>query len=175
MAKGTEFRVGDKVVHPHHGPGRISGVERKEFLDGAKRYYVIDIPSRGLTVYMPRKRASDIGLRPAMRLSTHTRVMDTLRSRPRRLPADYRERQELVWGQLISSRPLQIARVVRDLIGHRRRAHLTRRDNDLLKQGIELLATEMALVTDSEIEDVTGTIRSVLDDAEPEDGWDHSS
>ncbi|HSR33941.1 MAG TPA: CarD family transcriptional regulator [Anaerolineae bacterium] len=38
-----QFSVGDKVVHPYHGPGRITSVERRELLAGAKRYYVIEM------------------------------------------------------------------------------------------------------------------------------------
>ena len=37
-----KFSVGDKVVHPHRGPGRIVDVERKEFVKEEKRYYVIE-------------------------------------------------------------------------------------------------------------------------------------
>ena len=58
-----EFSVGDKVVHPHHGPGRIAGVERREFLDGAKRYYVIEIPTKDLTVYVPWRKVDQAGVR----------------------------------------------------------------------------------------------------------------
>ncbi len=164
MDDGMEFSVGDKVVHPHHGPGRIARIERKEFLDDAKHYYVIEIPSQGLTVYVPQRRAQAIGVRPAMRPATQQSVLSTLRSRPRRLPEDYRVRQEAVEEKLVSSEPLRIARVVRDLVGHRRRAHLTRRDTDLLNRGIDLLATEIALVTDQEIDRVSGTIKSVLEE-----------
>jgi CarD family transcriptional regulator len=164
MDDGMEFSVGDKVVHPHHGPGRIARIERKEVLNGAKRYYVIEIPSQGLTVYVPRRSAHAIGVRRAMRPATRRRVLSTLRSRPRRLPEDYRERQEVVAERLVSSEPLRIARVVRDLAGHRRRAHLTRRDTDLLNRGIDLLATEIALVTDQEVDEVSGTIKSVLNE-----------
>ena len=164
MDDEMEFSVGDKVVHPHHGPGRIARIERKAFLDSAKRYYVIEIPSKGLTVYVPQRTAQAIGLRRAMRPATRRSVLNTLRSRPRRLPEDYRERQEVVEEKLVSSEPLRIARIVRDLVGHRRRAHPTRRDPALLNRGIDLLATEIALVTDEEIDAVSGTIKSVLEE-----------
>jgi RNA polymerase-interacting CarD/CdnL/TRCF family regulator len=42
-----QYSVGDKVVHPHHGPGRIARVEQRELLDGIKRYYVIEIQDQG--------------------------------------------------------------------------------------------------------------------------------
>jgi chaperonin GroEL len=47
------FSVGDKVVHPRHGPGWIAGIERRDLLDGTKRYYVIEIPGQRLTLHVP--------------------------------------------------------------------------------------------------------------------------
>ncbi|MFN2184939.1 MAG: CarD family transcriptional regulator, partial [Anaerolineae bacterium] len=34
------FDVGDKVVHPYHGPGVIIRIEQKEFMESQERYYV---------------------------------------------------------------------------------------------------------------------------------------
>ena len=58
-----QFSVGDKVVHPYHGAGQITGLERKELLDEAKRYFVIDIPSHELTVWIPRSKMEQVGIR----------------------------------------------------------------------------------------------------------------
>ena len=64
-----KFSVGDRVVHPHHGPGRIASIERKELMDGTKRYYVIYIPNQALTVQVPVRTADEVGVRPAMPVS----------------------------------------------------------------------------------------------------------
>ena len=139
-----QFSVGDKVVHPHHGPGRITGIERREFLDGKKLYYEIEIPIQELSVYLPRQAMKEIGVRPAMSRARLPRVLDRLRSRPRRLPQDYKQRQEEVWERLRTGRVMQVAEVVRDLTWHEKRDHLTKRDMDLLTQGKTRLAAEMA-------------------------------
>jgi RNA polymerase-interacting CarD/CdnL/TRCF family regulator len=78
------------------------------------------------------------------------------------LPSDYRERQEEVWEELKTRRVMQLARVVRDLTWHRERAHLTRKDSDYLKQGQQLLAAEMALVSGDDISDSIDLIDSTL-------------
>jgi CarD family transcriptional regulator len=156
------FSVGDKVVHPRHGPGRIAGVERREFMDGPKRYYVIDIPGQGLTVHTPVGRADEVGVRPAISQSRVPRVLSMLGGRPHPLPEDYRERQEQVWAQLSTSRVMQLARVVRDFTWHRARAHLTKVDADYLKQGRDLLAAEMALVSGDTISDTNKLIEATM-------------
>lgn len=157
-----EFSVGDRVVHPHHGPGRIVGIERKDLLDGPKRYYVIQVPAHGLTVQIPVQRVGQVGVRPAIPPSKLPKVLKKLRSKPRNLPDDFKERQEQIGEQLQSGRVMQVAGVVRDLSWHRDRAHLTKRDTDLLKQGQDMLAAEMALVSGSDISETSDLIAATV-------------
>jgi CarD family transcriptional regulator len=137
-------------------------VERKELMDGNKRYYVIDIPAQGLTVQVPVRRAHAAGVRPAMPRSRLVKVLSMLGSAPHALPRDYKERQEEVWAKLETGRVMQLARVVRDLTWHREQAHLTRKDSEYLKLGQELLAAEMALVSGEEISEASEQIESAL-------------
>jgi CarD family transcriptional regulator len=160
--KAMRYSVGDKVVHLHHGPGWIAGIERREILDGIKRYYVIEIPGQGLTLYIPEGKADDGGMRLAMSQSRFPRVLSMLRSRPHLLPENYRERQEEVCAQLKTGRVMQLARVVRDLTWHRQRAHLTKTDSDYLKQGRDLLAAEMALVSGDTVSDASKLIEATM-------------
>jgi CarD family transcriptional regulator len=157
-----QFSVGDKVVHPHHGPGWIASIERREILAGAKRYYVIEIPGQGLTLYIPEGKADEVGMRLAMSQARFPRVLNMLRGRPRPLPEDYRERQEQIGAQLKTGRVMQLARVVRDLTWRRERARLTKVDFDYLRQGRDLLAAEMALVSGDAVSDASKLIEATM-------------
>jgi CarD family transcriptional regulator len=157
-----QFAVGDKVVHPHHGPGWIASIERRDLLDGPKSYYAIEIPGQGLTVHLPEARAGEVGVRPAMPQSRLPRLLRMLRSKPSLLPKDYKERQEQISAQLRTGRVMQLARVVRDLSWHRKIAHLTKKDTDYLKQGCDLLAAEMALVSGDAVSDASELIQATL-------------
>jgi CarD family transcriptional regulator len=157
-----QYSVGDKVVHPHHGPGWIAGITQREILDGVKRYYVIEVPGQGLTVHIPVRKADEVGVRPAMSPSRLLRVLSVLGGKPHALPEDYRERQERVCAQLKTRRVTELVRVVRDLTWHRERAHLTKTDSDYLKQGLDLLAAEMALVSGDAVSDASELIESTM-------------
>lgn len=146
-----QFAVGDKVVHPHHGPGRITGMERRELLDGKKLYYEIEIPAQELSVYVPRQTMKDMGVRPAMSRTRLPRVLARLQEEPHRLPQDYKTRQEEVWEQLRTGRTMILAEVVRDLTWHKDREHLTKKDTEYLSQAKERLAAELALVSGMEV------------------------
>ena len=157
-----QFSVGDKVVHPRYGPGRIAGVVWRELIDGAKCYYVIDMPGQGLTLHVPVLKTEELGMRPAMPLSMLLQVLSTLRSTPCRLPDDARERQEEIGAKVKTGEVLPLASVVRDLTWHKERAHLTKRDSDLLKQGQARLAAEMALVSGDNASDSSKLIGSTM-------------
>jgi RNA polymerase-interacting CarD/CdnL/TRCF family regulator len=103
-----------------------------------------------------------MGMRPAISPSSLPQVLSTLRSRPRELPDDYKERQEQIDAEVKTGEVMQLAQAVRDLTWHRERAHLTKRDSDLLKQGQELLAAEMALVSGDDISDSIELIGSTI-------------
>jgi len=159
-----QFSVGDKVVHPHRGPGRIIDVERQQFLEERKRYYVIDMPTRSLTVRIPVRRVDEVGLRPAMTREKVARVLDILHARPRGLPTDHKERQLSVREKVYMSRPIPMAEAVRDLTWRGRSAHLTKTDSELLKLIQEFLAAEMALASDTEVSEANETIELALTD-----------
>jgi CarD family transcriptional regulator len=157
-----QFSVGDKVVHPHHGPGQIIGVERREFLDGKKLYYEITIPAEELSVYLTSAAMTKIGVRPAMHLARLARVLAKLESQPDYLPDDFKKRQDLVCEKLNTGRVMQVAEAIRDLAWHKKRDHLTKRDTDLLAQGKNRLASEMALVSGAEVSDMVTRIDDTL-------------
>jgi CarD family transcriptional regulator len=157
-----QFAVGDKVVHPRYGPGRITGIASRDLVEGATRYYVIEIPGQGLTVHLPVLKAGDVGMRLAMSSSRLPRVLSMLRGRPHLLPENFHERQEQMWAKLKTGGVTQLATVVRDLTWHRKRAHLTKKDSDYLRQGRDLLAAEMALVSGDAVSDASKLIDATL-------------
>jgi CarD family transcriptional regulator, regulator of rRNA transcription len=157
-----EYLVGDKVVHPGYGPGRIAGIVQQEMADGPRAYYVIDMVTKGLTVHVPVLKAEEAGVRPAMAATSLPQVLSTLRSRPRRLPDDPRLRDEEVGTKIRTGLVLPLARTVRDLAWRGARGHLTKGDTESLKQGQDRLAAEMALVSGGDVAESTKLIASTL-------------
>jgi len=149
-----QFSVGDKVVQPGIGAGRIVGTKEQELVAGYKHYYVIAIPDRNSTVYVPIGNAVTLGVRPAMSQGKVDRVLDTLASMPQPLPRDYIVRQEEIELKIKTDQPIQVAEVVRDLSGRERDGPLTAKDREQLARGRYLLAGEIALVIEAHIKDV---------------------
>ena len=160
-----EFAVGDKVVHPHHGPGIITSVEQKNFVEGQEDYYVIEIPDQGLTLHIPQHRMSITGVRPAVSDEQLGEVLDILHGEPDQLPDDHRERQEQVWEKLKTNEPAQVAETVRDLMWHQQQAHLTKKDTEYLDRARKMLAAEMALVDGREVSEANRDIETIMAEA----------
>jgi CarD family transcriptional regulator len=120
------------------------------------------MPRQGLTVQMPVGKADELGVRPAMSQTRLARLLGLLRGQPHLLPQDYKQRQDQIASQLRTGRVVQLARVVRDLTGHRARAHLTEKDSQYLQQGRDRLVAEMALVSGKTISDASKLIEAAM-------------
>lgn len=156
------FSVGDKVMHPRFGAGKITGESHRELVEGYANYFVIEVVGTGATAYVPIQKMDELGVRRVMSAAELAKVMAKLCSNPRSLSSDYKRRQARIEELLNTHQPMTVAEVIRDLTWHRRRKHLTQRDEALLNRGRELLASEMALAADAPIADVQATIDAVL-------------
>lgn len=157
-----QFSVGDKVIHPQYGPGLVACIVGSEPSDVERQYYVIEIPQKGLTVHTPVGMADALGVRRAMSPSRSGRVLNLLGGKPRPLPEDYRMRQEQVWARVETGQVVALAGVVRDLSWRQRQAHLTKKDSDLLRKALDMLAAEMALVSGDTVAEVREQIGAAL-------------
>ena len=156
------FSIGDKVMHPRFGAGKITGESHRELVEGYANYFVIEVVGTGATAYVPIQKMDELGVRRVMSAAELAKVMARLCSNPRSLSSDYKRRQARIEELLNTHQPVTVAEVIRDLTWHRRRKHLTQRDEALLNRGRELLASEMALAADAPIADVQATIDAVL-------------
>ena len=156
------FAIGDKVMHPRFGAGKITGESHRELVEGYANYFVIEVVGTGATAYVPMQKMDELGVRRVMSAAELAKVMAKLCSNPRSLSSDYKRRQARIEELLNTHQPVTVAEVIRDLTWHRRRKHLTQRDEALLNRGRELLASEMALAADAPIADVQATIDAVL-------------
>src|SRR6476661_1224372 len=57
------YKVGDKVVYPHHGAGTVVKRESREVLGEKREYLTIQILHNDMTVNVPCENADKVGLR----------------------------------------------------------------------------------------------------------------
>lgn len=161
-----DYAIDDKVIHPTHGAGVITGMVDVELVEGFEHYYVIEFPNQMMTVHVPTRKMEELGVRPAMRRAKIDSVLDTLRSLPHTLSDNYKARQATIRATLKKGRPTQIAKAIRDLSWRDHHKSLTQSDARLLSRARDFLAAEIALVLE-----VAATEANQMIDAALQDGF----
>lgn len=157
-----DYAIGQTLVHPAHGAGKIIDVEKIKFDDRPQEYYVLRFADKQLTVRVPFKRAEIVGLRKIMTKEKVKQVLSTLRAEPQMLPKDHKKRQKFLEGLIYSGYPIKIAEAVRELTWRRRnKKHLGIEDQRLLDHGRNLLIQEVGLALDHQ----DGRTAVVIDEA----------
>jgi CarD family transcriptional regulator len=138
------FQVGDKIVHPQHGAGVVSAIER-DVIQGFGSYYVIDLAAYNRTLMIPVDKADRIGMRSISGPDTMSEVLAMLTGEPSSLPGNYTQRQIRLGERLKSGDVFEVAQVMRDLAFRGQQKHLTTQDSGFLEQARRFLASELAL------------------------------
>ena len=60
------FQVGDMAVHPAHGVGAVTGIEKRDLGGSVNLFYVLKIIDSGLKVMIPVTATAQVGLRHVM-------------------------------------------------------------------------------------------------------------
>ncbi len=157
-----DFAIGQNIVHPAHGPGTIVDIEENELIKGYHRFYVIEFAHSRLTVRLPVERVGEIGVREVMSQARYERVLSTLRALPEQMQSDFKSRRYRVNELLHSGRPREIATAVRDLTWRKFEKHLTKADADQLSKGRQMLAAEVAMSNNKDVNEADRTIREAV-------------
>jgi CarD family transcriptional regulator len=159
------FQIGDRIIHPSLGAGRVVKIEKLPCLGSNKLYYSIELLAEPKTrVWIPVKSAEEKGVRYPTPKSELGRIWHVLQSEPETLSADHKKRHEFLQQKLRGGDILQIVEVVRDLFwkDHRSR-RLTLEGRRLYERGLLLLTGEVAAVKGCDFSTARATIVESLD------------
>lgn len=141
-----KFNVGDNVVHPAYGVGRIAEIEKKQFIKKEKRlYYKFIWPER--TVWIPVEDPVITRLRFVTAKSDLDQYRDLIRSSPVPLPEKHHHRHLELVSRLKQSSFQVVCEIVRDLTAWGRRKPLGPTDRATLQRTREKLHQEWAMAS----------------------------
>jgi CarD family transcriptional regulator len=139
--------VGDLVVYPAHGVGRVVAREERLVQSAIREVVVLDLAD-GLSVTLPVELAR-MQLRPLLSQTDLERVRATLREAPTPADAVWLKRRKETQVKIAGGDPLELAEVVRDGAFRERRriangkSQLSPAEKDLYKRARRLLSTEI--------------------------------
>jgi CarD family transcriptional regulator len=114
-AKRSGFTVGEYVVYPTHGVGKILGFEVEKIGDYELKVFVIAFEKDKMTLRVPVGRAEAAGLRGISSGDQITRAIQTLKGRAKIARGMWSRRAQEYEAKINSGNLIQIAEVVRDL------------------------------------------------------------
>lgn len=159
------FHIGETVVHPEYGAGKIREIRELSSLGHEeKRYYSIQlIGDPDTTVMVPLDREAEVGLREPIPEAELRSVWRVLRAAPRKLPSNYRTRCKVLEEKLREGGLAQIAEVVRDLAARREMERpLTVRGKRFYQEGMQRLVSEIAGAEGSDFATAESAIAEIL-------------
>jgi CarD family transcriptional regulator len=158
------FKVGDAVIHPIRGAGVVVRVMERKWRGSKGVYYQIELMGQPDTKLMvPTDAVDSLGLRLAISPSKLGRVWSVLREDPEKLPSNHKKRYKVVDSKLHTGDIYQVAEVVRDMAWRQQKeGNLTTMGKRRYKEGMRILAGEIAAVAEVEMDDAKAQIQSKL-------------
>lgn len=161
-AATTTFRVGDKVIYPHHGAAIIKGLENKEFQGESKQYYILRLAFGDLTLMVPTENSDEIGLRDVICKDELQKVYKVLRAKECRMPSNWSRRFKTHVEKLRSGDIYQVAEVVRNLARREAEKGLSAGEKRMLTKAKQILISELCFAANVDEEEAGNMLTKVL-------------
>lgn len=157
------FKVGDTVVHPKHGVGKIVDIQERTIGTNKTSLIVLKITDSDLRVLVPEDSAVRVGLRPIMKHTEADDIIAILGEQTAAVAPGPWSRRFKVYREMVASGNLvEIAKVYRDMYRLRFDKDLSFGERRLLDQARGLLVNELALAKESEPLSIEGQIQQIV-------------
>ncbi len=110
-----EYAIGDNVVYPHHGAGKVLKKEQKEVLGEKREYLTIKILHNDMTVMVPCENAARAGLRRVIDDEAVAKVTAVLCDDVSQMPKNWNRRFKHNRDKIKTGDVYELAEVVRNL------------------------------------------------------------
>ena len=139
------FKVGDRVVYPHHGAAVIKKKESRVVNDEKVEYFVLQMAHGDLTLSVPVNKADEVGMRPPISVEDVEDVLRLLGKRDVREPSNWSRRFKNHQEKLKSGDVYQVAEVVRNLALRESARGLSAGEKSMLERARVILASELSI------------------------------
>ena len=162
MVKAPTYKAGDFVVYPTHGVGKVTGVEKLEIAGQTLDLVIITFDRDRMTLRVPIDKAPSSGLRKLSSKKIMEDAMTTLQGRARIKRTMWSRRAQEYEAKINSGNPISIAEVVRDLHRNVGQPDQSFSERQIYEAARDRLASELAAVDKTDIEEATEKLETVL-------------
>ena len=160
-----EFELGDHVVYPHHGAGKVLKKEDMEILGERREYLTIKILHNDMTVRVPTENAALAGLRRVIDEETVKKVLDVLRDEVSEMPKNWNRRFKHNRDKIKTGDIYELAEVVRNLALRDGEKGLSTGEKQMYVKAKKILASELMYALDKDEEEAETYLDELLADS----------
>jgi CarD family transcriptional regulator len=161
----TIYEVGDHVVYPHHGAGKVLKKEMKEVLGEKRQYLTIKILHNDMTVMVPCENADKAGLRRVIGEEAVARVLSVLRDDVSQMPKNWNRRFKHNREKIKTGDVFELAEVVRNLAIRETEKGLSTGEKQMYTRAKKILASELMYALEMDEEDAETHLEELIAEA----------
>ena len=159
------FKVGDRVVYPHHGAAVIEKKEKRTMPgpEGEEKEYLVLRMAHGeLTLSVPSDNAETVGMRRPIAREDVEDLYQVLAKRDVREPSNWSRRFKNHQEKLKSGDVYQVAEVVRNLALREADRGLSAGEKSMLAKARSVLVSELSFALDVSEDDALDQVNKQL-------------
>ena len=141
-----EFKVGDFVVYPTHGVGRIQKIDEQEVAGIKLELFVIAFEKDKMILRVPTMKAKAVGMRKLSSPDVVATALNTLKGRARIKRTMWSRRAQEYEAKINSGDLVSIAEVVRDLHRATGQPEQSYSERQLYEAALARMAREVAAI-----------------------------
>ena len=156
------YKVGDKVVYPHHGAGTVVKKEKRTVLGEEREYLQIQILHNDMTVQVPTENADRVGLRKVIDETTVEQVLKALRGSGTTMPKNWNRRFKHNRDKMKTGDIFELAEVVRNLSLRDHEKGLSTGEKQMFVKAKKILVSELMYAKGMDEEEAAEWLDDIL-------------
>ena len=158
------FSVGDFVVHPMHGAGKIEDIVEEKIAGVRKEYYVFSMPAGGLVLKIPTAGAGATGIRNVISGQEADALMEAIPALSVESNTNWNKRYQENMNRLKSGDLYEVARVVKVLVHRENQRGLSTGERKMLYNAKQIMISEIVLAQKCTYEDAETRLMEAVTD-----------
>jgi CarD family transcriptional regulator len=157
-----DFEIGDNVVYPHHGAGKVVRKEQKDVFGERREYLTIKILHNDMTVMVPSENSALAGLRRVIDDETVKKVQAVLQDECSEMPKNWNRRFKHNRDKIKTGDIYELAEVVRNLAVRESEKGLSTGEKQMFTRAKRILASELRYALSMDEEEVEVHIHGLM-------------
>ena len=165
--KPNAFEVGDYVVYPKHGVGRVMELQQQEIAWMQLELYVLRFEKERMTLRVPTNKVEAIGMRKLSSDKTLREALATLTDKPKVKRPMWSRRAQEYEAKINSGDLVSIAEVTRDLFRADDQPEQSYSERQIFEAASSRLARELAAMEKTDEKAALSKILAILNEHAP--------